>query len=168
MELVCAETVSLNEGENTIKLKAILGSVHLDYFYFKEVEKKDRSTIILEAEGYDSSYDPTTGDVTLGSDYVSFGKGEWIEFSVYLDEAKTYNMKVLGATQASKIYLTATVNDKNVISLYHFGSTGGYSPYAEKDLGDIALVAGFNKIRISSSSLSNGGIHLDKFILTAK
>lgn len=168
MELVCAETVSLNEGENTIKLKAILGSVHLDYFYFKEVEKKDRSTIILEAEGYDSSYDPTTGDVTLGSDYVSFGKGEWIEFSVYLDEAGTYNMKVLGATQASKIYLTATVNDKNVISLYHFGSTGGYSPYAEKDLGDIALVAGFNKIRISSSSISNGGIHLDKFILTAK
>lgn len=113
---------------------------------------------------YDSSYDPTTTNVTVGIDYASFNSGEWMEYIINAEEAGTYNMLLFAAqgwADGATANITIHLNGQQILS-GTVPNNGTWSVYEEYDFGKINLIKGENRIRIYNTK---GGFHLNSFML---
>jgi len=113
---------------------------------------------------YDSSYDPTTTNVAVSTDYASFNGGEWMEYVINADEAGTYNMVLFAAqgwANGATADITIHLNGEQVLS-GTVPNNGTWSVYEEYDFGKINLVKGENRVRIYNIK---GGFHLNSFML---
>lgn len=161
--------VYLDAGINTVKIATPVGSAHFDCFYFTESDE-EINTLSIEAERYDTHGLTNLAEVISGASYISFQPGEWLEYNVYSLEDATYNMSLFTGAITSNTYMTVDVNNTTTaLTTSILPNTGDYNSYNETVVGTVTLNKGFNRIRLNMknlSSLTNNGLHFDKFVLT--
>ena len=88
----------------------------------------------------------TSGGYSLGD----FQTGEWIEYSINVAEADTFDMELRVATESNSAKLSVVIGSRNVTGTLEIPNTGGWQNWQSVHVTDIQLPQGENTIRVNS------------------
>ncbi len=91
------------------------------------------------------------------ADYIN-ASGDFVEFTVYVPSAGSYNLNLRYALNQDTRNLRVQVNGKEVSAALAFTATGQWTTWANKSV-NATLTAGTNKVRLTATGLS--GPNLD-------
>ena len=89
--------------------------------------------------------------------------GEWLQYTITLNEKAAYDLKIVGAAAADTSRITVQVNDKPVFANTSINPTGKPTDWQTQSLGKLELDKGTHVIRLQANK---GGFNLKQLLLT--
>lgn len=158
-EDVVLDKFYLSESTSHITFKNI-GSMglYLDCFELTLLSEENILPIKIGATdvmpgGQGVGYSDTSGSGTLeiSGTTVCIRTGEWLAYSLSMENESIYKMYIKAATKYGSNY-DISINGETKIANMLFEASGDYSTYKEYEIGYVTLPAGENIIKISSTS----------------
>lgn len=101
-----------------------------------------------------------------GNFYVgSIEDGEWLQYTIKLNEKAAYNLNILAASASDTSNITVSVDGKPLFSNTPITSTGNSKNWKMQSLGKLELAKGTHVIKVNANK---GGFNLKELILAKR